>query len=68
MESYRAIWEGVALPSILYGVEALLVSQEIIEALDKIQAQVAKALLGVGVSSANVVAEVELEFKPYRQQ
>ena len=65
VESYRAIWEGVALPSILYGVEALLVSQEIIEALDKIQAQVAKALLGVGVSSANVVAEVELGFKPF---
>ena len=65
VESYRVIWEGVALPSILYGVEALLVSQGVIEALDKVQAQVAKALIGVSVSSANVVAEVELGFRPF---
>ena len=65
VDSFRAIWESVAMPSILYGVEALIVSQSTIEALDRIQAQVAKALIGVGVSSANVVAEVELGFKPF---
>ena len=49
----------------MYGVEALIDSQETIENLDRIQALVAKILIGVGVSSANVVAEVELGFKPF---
>ena len=47
----------------MYGVDALLVSHGVIEVLDKIQAQVAKALIGVSMSSANVVAEVG--FKPF---
>ena len=49
----------------MYGVDALLVSHGVIEVLDKIQAQVAKALIGVSKSSGNVVAEVELGFKPF---
>ena len=66
-------WENIAIPSIMYGCESVIFSEAKILELEKIQSQVAKWILGVPRSSANVCAQTELGFKPfkmliYRQQ
>ena len=64
----RALWESVAVPSILYGSEALVVEDAAIEELDKIQRQYGKMLLGLNESTANEVVEMELGMKPFRMR
>ena len=66
-------WENIAIPSIMYGCETVIFSETKLLELEKIQSQVAKWILGVPRSSANVCAQTELGFKPfklliYRQQ
>ena len=66
-------WENIAIPSIMYGCESVIFSESKLLELEKIQSQVAKWILGVPRSSANICAQTELGFKPfklliYRQQ
>ena len=65
---YRALWESVAVPGILYGVEALPVSMAVIKELDDIQRWVAKVLLGVGTSTIGAVSELEMGFRPFHMR
>ena len=65
---YRAIWENIAIPSILYGAEVIPVDTETIKKLDEYQRQIAKSLLGVPKSTLNEVMEVEMGFKPFTQR
>ena len=62
---YRAVWENVAIPSILYGCEALIWSSQHINELDKIQHAYAKNLLGLNQSTANEISSIELGFRPF---
>ena len=64
-DAYRAAWENVAIPSILYSADVLPVTYETIGHLDDIQHIVAKVLLGVPKSSTNLAALVELGMKPF---
>ena len=65
---YRALWESVAVPGILYGAEALPVSMAVIKELDDIQRWVAKVLLGVGTSTIGAVSELEMGFRPFHMR
>ena len=65
VQVYRATWENVAVPAILYGAEALVVSNDVIKELDRIQRDIAKLLLGVNGSTVGEVSELEMGFKPF---
>ena len=58
--SSSAIWQNIAITSILYGTHAIPVSSAVIQEIEIIQNQVGKALLGVPQSTANVVIQSEL--------
>ena len=64
IDVYLAIWKNVALPSILYGLEALPFSEDLEQELEKIQIMLGKGILGVRQSTANVVIYTELGLKP----
>ena len=59
-------WSNIAIPAILYGCEMVPFSEKTIEAIESIQSQVAKFILGVPVSTANVYAQTELGLKSLR--
>ena len=63
IEVYLALWNNVALPSILYGVEALPVHMSTIRELDKVQNELGKAILGVSNSTLNAAVNLELGVK-----
>ena len=65
---YRAIWENIAKPAILYGMEAIPVDLATVRKLDDYQRQIAKALLGVPKSTVNEVVELEMGFKTFTQR
>ena len=52
------------MPSILYGAEVIPLTSCTIEAIEKCQAAVAKFILQVPWSTANVVANIDAGFKP----
>ena len=62
------LWINVALPAILYGVEAVSVSEHIIQQLDLIQTKLGKSVLRIPYSSANTIIYTELGWKPIRLQ
>ena len=62
------MWNNVALPSILYGVEAVPVSEHIIQQLELVQTKLGKAVLRIPYSSANTIVYSELGWKPIRMQ
>ena len=64
-DTFRAAWENVAVPSILYGADVLPVTQETIDQIDDVQHIVAKVLLRIPKSSVNLAALVELGMKPF---
>ena len=66
VETYRAIWENVATPSILYGTECLPISDQTINDLNIIQNKMAKIILGLPTSTANVVTQAELGIKTFK--
>ena len=51
------IWQTVALPAIMYGSEAVLIRKKELEEIEKEQAKLAKFILQVPQSTANVVAQ-----------
>ena len=59
-------WSNIAIPAILYGCEMVPFTEQTIEAIESIQSQVAKFILGVPVSTSNVCAQTELGLKSFR--
>ena len=55
-----ATWKNVALPSILFGTEAIPFSDATILEIERAQNQVAKYALGVPICTADICAQFEL--------
>ena len=54
IEVGEALWKTVALESILYGIQIISVTKDIMSKLDSIQCRFAADLIGVGGSSSHV--------------
>ena len=67
---FQLLWEfscsQVALPSILYGCESIIFTESTILGLERIQAEIAKNILGLSSSTVNVCAQTELGIPPFR--
>ena len=63
-----ATWENIAVLSILFGCESLLFSEAKLLELERVEARVAKAILGVPKSTASICAQSELGLKPIRMR
>ena len=59
-----AIWQNIALPSVLYGLEALPFSADLEAQLEKVQISLGKGILGLRAFTAGPVVYTELGFKP----
>ena len=59
------MWLNMAIPSILYACESIPFSNSSIVSINRVQAQLAKALLGVPISAPNFVAQTELGFRDF---
>jgi hypothetical protein len=66
VDATLATWNNIAIPSILSGCEIIPFSETTIEAIERIQAQLAKNVLGLPQSAPNVCALTELGIKPFR--
>ena len=61
-----ATWNNIAIPSILSGCEMMTFPDSTIEAIERIQSQLAKSVLGLSQSAPNICAQSEMGFKPFR--
>ena len=59
------MWLNMAIPSILYACESIPFSDSSILSINRVQSQLAKALLGVPISAPNFVAQTELGFRDF---
>ena len=66
IDTVLATWSNIAVPSILSGCEMIPFSETTIQAIERIQSQLAKRTLGLPQSTANVCAQTELGLKPFR--
>ena len=66
VDATLATWESIAIPSILFGCETTLFSDATIIAIERVQGQIAKNLLGLPQSTANICAQTELGIIPFR--
>ena len=66
VDASLATWNNIAIPAILYGCESILFKETHIVELERIQSQVAKNILGVPSSTANICAQTELGIVPFR--
>ena len=66
VDTILATWSNIAMPSMLSGCEVIPFSEQTIDAIERIQSQLAKYVLGVPLSTANVCAQTELGLKPFR--
>jgi hypothetical protein len=66
IDTVLATWSNIAIPSMLSGCEVIPFSETTIEAIERLQSQLAKHVLGVPQSTANVCAQTELGLKPFR--
>ena len=62
----RRVWSICAVPSVLYAAEALLIKAEDLKVCEQMQSRLAKRLLGVEISSANMAAQRMVGFVPIR--
>ena len=58
------LWECCAIPAVLYGTEAMIISATIVRALERIQGQVAKFILQLPSSASGIVGFVDTGLKP----
>ena len=65
--SSSAFWQNIAITGILYGTDTIPVTSAVVQEIEIIQNQMGKALLGVSQSTANVVVQLELGWKPFKQ-
>ena len=66
VETTLATWEKIAIPSILFGCETILFTESTILAIEKVQSDVTKRLLGLPSNTANICAQTELGIIPFR--
>ena len=66
VETTLATWNNVAIPAILFGCETVLFTEQTIMAVEKVQAEVTKRLLGLPANTANICAQTELGIVPFR--
>ena len=66
MDVVLATWSNIAIPAILSGCEVIPFSEQTIEAIECIQAKLAKAVLCLPASTPNICAQTELGLKPFR--
>ena len=59
------MWLNMAIPSILYACESIPFSDSSITSINRVQSQLAKALLGVPISAPNFVAQTEMGFRDF---
>ena len=59
------MWLNMAIPSILNACESIPFSDSTISLINRVQSQLAKALLGVPISANNFVAQTELGFRDF---
>ena len=62
----QQLWESVALPSILYGMESTAVSRVTLNTLDSLQARIGKYILQVPRCTQNVCAVVGCDLIPIK--
>ena len=66
VDTVLATWSNIAIPSILSGCEVIPFSDTTIEAIERMQSQLAKHVLGLPLSAPNICAQTELGLKPFR--
>lgn len=66
VDATLATWENIAIPSILFGCESMIFTETTILAIERVQAQIAKRLLGLPANTANICAQTELGIVPFR--
>jgi len=64
IEVYLAMWNNVAIPSIIYGLEAIPFDKKQKDDLEAIQIALGKSILGVRHSMPGLVIYTELDLKP----
>ena len=62
----KRIWSACAVPSILHASEALLLRECDLKTCEKMQSRLAKSMLGVKVSTANIASQMVAGFVPFR--
>ena len=64
----HTLWEGCAVPAILYAVESMVLTNSVIRKLDSIQHQVACFILQLPSSASKVAGYMEAGFKPMKDR
>ena len=64
----HTLWERCAIPAVLYAVEAMLVTDGVVDKLDSIQHQVARFILQLPRSTAKVAGYMDAGFKPIKDR
>ena len=62
----KRVWSACAVPSVLYASEALLIKAEDLKVCEQMQSRLAKRLLSVEISSANMAAQRMVGLVPIR--
>ena len=63
-----ATWNNIAMPSVMYGCEAVPFNNTALDSIDRMQAAVAKGLTGLPVSAPNLVAQTVLGMRYARHR
>ena len=66
VDATLATWVNIAVPSIVFGCESIIFTEATILAIERIQSQMAKRLLGLPKNTANICAQTELGIIPFR--
>ena len=66
VDTVLATWSNIAIPSMISGCEVIPFSDTTIEAIERLQSQLAKHVLGLPQSAPNICAQTELGLKPFR--
>ena len=66
VDTALATWSNIAIPSMVSGCEVIPFSETTIKAIERIQSQLAKHVLGLPQSAPNICAQTELGLKPFR--
>ena len=66
IDTALATWSNIAIPSMLSGCAVIPFSDTTIEAIERLQSQLAKHILGLPSSAPNICAQFELGLRPFR--
>ena len=67
MDMVVACWRNVAIPGITYGLESIILSETTCDAIQRIQAQLAKRSLGLPITAHNASAEILLGLPRFQE-